>query len=128
MAKRSLATEQVRDPPNLPNVVRRARPVQVARALEICHSPRGLRRKPLQPLRQTLTGGTMDKTKTKRQHRIGRPPLPPGQVRADDLRVTLRMRADERRQLEALAARWGVTVGEAIRRAVVLAMSQQKED
>jgi hypothetical protein len=38
------------------------------------------------------------------------------------------MRADERRQLEALAARWGVTVGEAIRRAVVLAMSQQKED
>jgi hypothetical protein len=71
----------------------------------------------------------MDKTKTrKRRYRIGRPPLPPGRVRADDLRVTLRMRADERRQVEALAARWGVTVGEAIRRAVVLAMSQQKGD
>ena len=70
----------------------------------------------------------MDKTKTKRRHRIGRPPLPRGQVREDDLRVTLRLRADERRQVEALAACWGVTVGEAIRRAVVLAMSQQKGD
>jgi len=69
----------------------------------------------------------MDKTKTKRQHRIGRPPLPPGQVRADDLRVTLRMRADEREQVESLAARWGVTVGECLRRCFAM-VAKQKGD
>jgi hypothetical protein len=69
----------------------------------------------------------MDKTKTKRRHRIGRPPLPRGEVRADDLRVTLRLRADERRQVEVLAARWGVTVGECLRRCFAM-VAKQKGD
>jgi hypothetical protein len=69
----------------------------------------------------------MDKAKTKRRHRIGRPPLPPGQVREDDLRVTLRLRVDERQQVEALAARWGVTVGECLRRCFAM-VAKQKGD
>ena len=70
----------------------------------------------------------MDKTKTKRRHRIGRPPLPPGRVRADDLRVTLRLRPDERRQVEALAARWGVTTGECLRRCFAKVAGKKGDD
>ena len=69
----------------------------------------------------------MDKTKTKKRRKRGRPPLPPGQVRADDLRVTLRLRAGEREQVEALAARWGVTVGECLRRCFAM-VAKQKGD
>ncbi|MGB8298744.1 MAG: hypothetical protein WCG85_25230 [Polyangia bacterium] len=69
----------------------------------------------------------MDKTKTKKRRKRGRPPLPPGQVRADDLRVTLRLRTGEREQVEALAVRWGVTVGECLRRCFDM-VAKQKGD
>ncbi len=55
----------------------------------------------------------------------GRPSIAPGKRRGD--RVTLRFTSAELVELQRLADRWGVKIGEALRRCFAKVASEEKE-